>query len=46
MMKDYKKFVKKYFGNANLRDYLSEERIDEIIEGKEKKYKSKYDITK
>lgn len=37
MMKDYKKFVKKYFGNANLRDYLSEERIDEIIEGKEKK---------
>jgi hypothetical protein len=37
MMKDYKKFVKKYFGNANPRDYLSEERIDEIIEGKDKK---------
>jgi hypothetical protein len=37
MMKDYKKFVKKYFGNANPRDYLSEERINEIIEGKEKK---------
>ena len=37
MMKDYKKFVKKYFGNANPRDYLSEERINEIIEGKDKK---------
>ena len=36
MMEDYKRFLKKYFGNENPIYYISEERINEILEGKEK----------
>ena len=36
MMEDYKRFLKKYFGNENPVYYISEERINEILEGKEK----------
>jgi hypothetical protein len=36
-MKDYKKFVKKYFGNINPRDYKYQERRNEILEEEDKK---------
>ena len=35
MMKDYKRFVKKFFGNINSKDYISQERINEILEEKD-----------
>lgn len=38
MMKDYKKFVKKYFGNINPKDYIPENRVNEILEGRDKNY--------
>ena len=38
MMEDYKRFLKKYFGNENPIYYISEERINEILEGKEKNH--------
>jgi len=34
--KDYQKFVKKFFGNLNPRDYMPEERMEEILEEKDK----------